>query len=78
MIGLLALPVLLSADNLVVPRALPLGWSPAQVAIVTALSSGMMSLLGLMLADLFRENREKAAYGGAISLILFVLAWIAA
>jgi hypothetical protein len=77
MIGLLALPALLSADNLVAPRVLSLSWPPAEFAIAMALSSGMMSILGLMLADLFRENRKTAAYG-AISLMLFVLAWIVA
>lgn len=78
MVGMLALPVLLSADNLVAPRAVSLGWSPAEFALAMALSSGMMSILGLKLADLFRGQRTEIAYGGVISLMLFVLAWIVA
>jgi hypothetical protein len=76
-IAVIAVPVLLSADNFFAARALPMGWTLLILATMTAASSYLMALFGLTVGNAIRMRQGKLVWATLASLILFATAWVA-
>ncbi len=77
-IALIAVPLLLSADNFFTSRALPMGWTLGILATTTAASSCLMALFGLAVGNAIRMRQGRLAWAMLASLTLFATAWVAA
>ena len=77
-IALIAVPLLLSADNFFTARALPIGWTSGILATMTAASSYLMALFGLAVGNAIRMRQGRLVWATLASLALFAAAWVAA
>jgi len=77
-IALIAVPLLLSAENFFTSRALPMGWTLGILATTTAASSCLMALFGLAVGNAIRMRQGRLAWAMLASLTLFATAWVAA
>jgi len=75
-IALIAVPVLLSADNFFTSRALLMGWTLGILATMAAASSCLMALFGLAVGNAIRLRQGRLVW--VASLTLFATAWVAA
>jgi len=77
-IALIAVPLLLCADNFFTARALPIGWTSGILATMTAASSYLMALFGLAVGNAIRMRQGRLVWATLASLALFATAWVAA
>jgi hypothetical protein len=77
-IAVIAVPVLLSADNFFAARASPIGWTLGILATMAAASSYLMALFGLTVGNTIRMRQGRLVWATLALLILFTVAWVAA
>jgi hypothetical protein len=76
-IALLAIPILLGADNFFAHQASPGKIAPGMFGAMAGASFGM-SLLGLTVADMVRSRANRPAWAIPISMALLLLAFVTA
>jgi len=76
MIVLIGIPVLLSTDNFFAAKAFPPGGTLGIVAAMTAISSYVMSFLGLAVGNAMRMHVGRFGWRALASVVLFAIAWV--